>query len=265
VATSIRAWPASLIASRSNSRPYTPKENAMTTKELRAKKRLYMFEKEKGGVGSTAALAAAAHVAMLNGAHVVFIEASMTQLDIKNAYGRHHPVHTVDLTVNDASDRFIDIIAEAPDGAAIFANIPGGRFEEIDEVHNIIRFALEQDETLNVDVTIVWTLGLDKASRVTLDAMLAGDPPGRVLLNLPAWHGERDDFVEVNADVEASIEETGGFIFQTPALRSHLYDLFRGKEIALDQIKTAPGVSFGNRMAFGLWEREAVDALGAIF
>lgn len=227
-------------------------------------KRMYMFEKEKGGVGSTGSLATAAHIAAMRGTPVEFIEASISQLDILNAYGSHYPVHQVDLAAADASDRIIDIVDQAPAEAAIFANIPGGKFTEIDEVHDIIRFALEEG-ALEVDVTIVWTMGRDKASRVTLDAMLDGDPPGRVLLNLPAWTGTIDEFKHVDEALLTRIESGGGVIYQTPALHEHLYDLFRVREIALDRIAKAPGVSIGNRMALGLWQSNAQAALEGLF
>lgn len=232
--------------------------------KLKYFKRMYMFEKEKGGVGSTGSLATAAHVVAMRKTPVVFIEASVSQLDILNAYGDHYPVHEVDLGAGDASDRIIDIVDQAPENAAIFANIPGGKFEEIDEVHDIIRFALTEC-ALAVDVNIVWTMGLDKASRVTLDAMLDGDPPGRLLLNLPAWHGPIEKFTELDDTLVERIEKAGGAIYRTPALPVHLYDLFRGREIALDRIATTPGVSFGNRVALGLWERAVQAALGGIF
>lgn len=227
-------------------------------------KSLNMFEKEKGGVGATGSLAVAAHVVAMRGTPVEFIEASVSQLDILNAYGGHYPVHQVDLKQGDASDRIIDIVDRAPEDAVIFANIPGGRFEELDEVHQIVRFALEEC-ALQVDVNIVWTMGLDKASRVTLDALLEGDPPGRMLLNMPTWHGPVEKFVEVDDALIERIKAAGGLIYRTPALPEHLYNLFRSREIALDQIATTPGVSFGNRAAFGLWQRDARDVLEEIF
>jgi hypothetical protein len=227
-------------------------------------KTLYLFEKEKGGVGSTGTLVTVAHMLMLRGTPVEFIEASTSQLDVLNAYGDHHVVHELVLTDEDASDRLIDLVAAAPPGAAILANIPGGRFVEVDQIHEIVSYALETGET-DARVVIVWTMGMDAASRTTLDAMLNGTPPGPVLLNLPEWAGPPERFANINDELLRRIEEDGGRMFVTPKMPSHLYELFRSEEVAIDRIAERPGTTIGNRAALGLWVRRVDEALGDVF
>lgn len=225
---------------------------------------LYLFEKEKGGVGSTGTLATVAHMLMQRGTPVQFIEASVSQLDVLNAYKGHHIVHELDLTDVDASDRLIDIVASAPPGTALLANIPGGRIEEMDQIHEIVSFAIESGAT-DARVFVVWTMGLDAASRITLDAMLAGNPPGPVFLNLPEWAGEAEKFRNVDDMLLTSIEDRGGRVFVTPKMPSHLYELFRSEEVAIDRIATRTGTTIGNQIALRLWERKIGGALGDIF
>lgn len=241
-------------------------ENKIMNKCTIAKlKRLYLFEKEKGGVGSTGSLATVAHLLIMRGEEVEFIEASLSQRDIINAYGQSHRVHEIDLTGESASDDIIDIIDKAPPESAILANIPGGRFEELDGVHELIRYATELEHAVDVDVNIIWTMGLDKASRVTLDAMLDGAPPGRVMLNLPEWLGSPEDFTEVDEALVTRIEQGGGCVFQMPKLRTHIYDFFRTREIAFHHIAAMEGVTVGNRMALRQWEDSIRNSLAEIF
>lgn len=241
----------------------------METKEQveerrRRRKRLMLYEKEKGGVGSTGTMATFAHLLMHRGIPLIFIEASLSQRDIEHAYGGRYPVEPVDLGDESDQEKLITIIDDAPDDAYILVNVPGGRFEDLDRVHEFLRFAIEDEEDpLDIDVDIVWTMGLDQASRATLDAMLAGDPPGRVLLNLPAWHGRPEKFVLVDAELLAAVEKTGGDVFCCPALPEHIYDMFRTGNIGLDQIDA--GLSRGTRARFRMWQRDVEDALGGLF
>jgi len=239
----------------------------MATKEQaeeHRRKRLILYEKEKGGVGSTGTLATSAHTLMLRGVPLIFIEASLSQRDIEHAYGGRHRVEAIDLGDESDQEKLITIIDDAPDGAHILVNVPGGRFEDLDRVHEFLRFAIEDEEDLlDIDVDIVWTMGLDQASRATLDAMLAGDPPGRVLLNLPAWHGTPEKFVLVDAELLAAVAKTGGDIFCCPALPEHIYDKFRSGNVGLDQIEA--DLPRGGRARFRMWQHSVEDALGELF
>ncbi|WP_156678173.1 hypothetical protein [Sphingomonas profundi] len=226
---------------------------------------LYLFEKEKGGVGSTGTLITIAHMLMMRGTPVEFIEASISQLDVENAYGGHHAVHRVDLTGADADERVIDIVAEAPEGARIFANVPGGRLAEIEAVHRLVRHANEGG-FLSARTEIVWTMGLDAASEATLRALLGGELPGPVHLNLPAWIGGPAEFVALRDDaLVEQIEATGGTVFVTPSLPIQLYDRFRRDQIALDRLATTKGVTLGSRVALSQWEKDVVTRLGDLF
>lgn len=226
-------------------------------------KKLQLFEKEKGGVGSTGTLATVAHMLMLKDEPVVFIEASTSQSDISNAY-QHHEVHAIDLTTDDARLHLIDVIDKAPEGANILVNVPGGRFPELYVVHKFIDYVVHEEQALDVDVSIIWTMGLDAASRVTLDTLLDSKPPGRVLLNLPGWHGNPETF-DVDDELIARIEATGGTWFVTPALDSFLYDMFRKDEIAIDRLRDQKGLTFGGRMVLSQWEKLIFKALEGIF
>ena len=148
--------------------------------------------------------------------------------------------------------------------AYILVNIPGGRFEDLDRVHEFLRFAIEDEEDpLDIDVDIVWTMGLDQASRATLDAMLAGDPPGRVLLNLPAWHGPPEKFVLVDNELLEAVAKTGGDVFCCPALPEHIYDKFRSGNVGLDQIEA--DLPRGGQARFRMWQRDVEHTLAEFF
>lgn len=227
-------------------------------------KKLYLFEKEKGGVGSTGSLVTIAHMLIQRDETVIFVEASTTQADITNAYSGHHKVHTIDLTDEDARPQLIDVIAEAPDDAHVLVNIPGGRFHDLYPLHKFIDFVVHQEKAIECQVNIIWTMGVDAASRVTLEALLDTDPPGRVLLNLPAWHGDPERF-KIDDQLVARVEESGGAVFATPALDMSLYDMFRQDEIAIDQIAGEPGVTFGTKMVLRQWEKNVAKALEGLF
>lgn len=229
-----------------------------------ASKHLYLFEKEKGGVGSTGTLMTVAHMLIMREVPIVLIEASLTQLDVKHAYGGRHTVEELDLTATDASDRLIDIVAAAPDEARILANIPGGQIAEIDAVHQMICFA-QREMQIELTTSVVWTMGRDAASRVTLDAVLDGDLPGRVLLNLPAWGGAPAEYKQVDDDLVRRIQATGGMIFQTPEMPRHLYDHFRTHETAIDELWQRPGTTLGTKVAIRQWAKIADEALWDIF
>lgn len=228
-------------------------------------KKLFLFEKEKGGTGSTGSLSTAAHMSARRGKPVAFIECSVMQMDIANAYGEHHPLEVVDLTSPDAADRIIDTVVRAPQGAYIFANIPGGRIEQLDAAHQVFTYALSED-LLSARLEIVWTMGLDAASRSTLDVLLECALPGPVHLNLPVWNGKKpQDFANVDDGLRARIAELGGRTFQTPEMPEHLYNLFRTREVAFDRIASLDGISIGNRAAFGLWQQHIDTALRDVF
>jgi hypothetical protein len=227
-------------------------------------KRLIMFEKEKGGVGSTGTLVTLAYLLAQRETPLVFVEASLSQLDIANAY-HDRAVHELDLGAEDAQVQLIDIVDQAPDGAAILVNVPGSRFEELHRIHKFVEFVLSDEVAFDVEVLIVWTMGLDAASRVTLDAMLDGGPPGRVMLNLPAWQAPPERFSNVDEPLFARIAETGGSIFATPELPTFLYDYFRVNQIAIDRIAGTPGVTFAQKIALREWAMHVRHALGEVF
>jgi hypothetical protein len=228
-------------------------------------KKLFLFEKEKGGTGSTGSLSTAAHVSARRGKPIAFIECSIMQMDVANAYGEHHPVEVVDLTSPDAADRIIDAVVRAPQGAYIFANIPGGRIEQLDAAHQVFAYALSEG-LLSAKLEIVWTMGLDAASRSTLDVLLECALPGPIHLNLPAWHAKKpEEFANVDDGLRARIATLGGQTFQTPEMPEHLYNLFRTREVAFDRIASLDGVSIGNKAAFGLWEQHIATALREVF
>lgn len=158
---------------------------------------LHLFEKEKGGVGSTGSLVSAAHAVMMRGEPVVFVECSVTQADVSNAYSGRHTVHEVDLKSDDAADQILSAVQQADPGARIFVNVPGGRLDDLDRVHDLIRYVQNKYPDL-MQVAVTWTMGLDAASRTTLDALRMSDIPGKLILNLPRWHGNLDNYSNVD-------------------------------------------------------------------
>ncbi|WP_242154028.1 hypothetical protein [Sphingomonas sp. BAUL-RG-20F-R05-02] len=227
-------------------------------------KTLILFEKEKGGVGATGSLITLAHHHILAGTPVSFIEASITQRDVYNAYGKHHEVKLIDLTLSDAGDMLIDAVVSAPEGAVIMANIPGGSLSALDEVHAVVAYASEHMPEL-FNTNIIWTMGLDHASKTTLLALLECDLPGPVHLNLPRWHGEEQDYSLVDEELVDRIFASGGDVFVTPAMPKHLYDLFRVHQIATDRMASQANFSFGNRMKLGMWEKAVAAAFEGRF
>lgn len=225
---------------------------------------LHLFEKEKGGVGSTGSLVTAAHAVMKRGESVVFVECSVTQADVSNAYGDRHVVHEVDLKSDDAADRILSAVQQADPGARIFVNVPGGHLEDLDRVHDLVRYVQKKYPDL-MRVAVTWTMGLDPASRTTLDVLRMSDIPGQLILNLPRWHGELSEYKNVDEALLASVEAGGGVVLRMPELTSHLYDRFRKDEIGLDVLPQAPQMTFGNVAAFEMWEDEVAALLAGIY
>jgi len=226
-----------------------------------AAKQLILFEKEKGGTGSTGTLVTVAHVAREKGLPRVFIECSVMQNDVLNSYGGHETVDVVDLTASNAGDLFLKAVIDAPPGAVILANVPGGRIDTLERVHRLIEFMQRRRPDAAPVVTIVWTMGLDMASRTTLDALLESELPGRLMLNLPQWWGDRDAFEHVDDALIDRVRATGGDVFQTVEMPAHLYNLFRAHEVAIDLLPDTPGFDFGNAMALELWAEDAAASI----
>ncbi len=225
---------------------------------------LHLFEKEKGGVGSAGSLVTAAHAVMKRGEPVVFVECSVTQADVSNAYSDRHTMHEVDLKSDDAADQMLSAVQQADPGARIFVNVPGGRLEELDRVHDLVRYVQEKYPDL-MQVAVTWTMGLDAASRTTLDALRMSDFPGQLILNLPRWHGDLVDYSNVDPDLLDSIRAEGGTVLQMPKLTPHLYDRFRKEEIGLDVLQQAARMTFGNVAAFDMWQDQIVAMLADIY
>lgn len=225
---------------------------------------LHLFEKEKGGVGSTGSLITAAHAVMKRGESVVFVECSLTQADVSNAYSDRHTVHEVDLKSDDAADQILSAVQQADPGARIFVNVPGGRLEDLDRVHHLVRYVQNKYPDL-MRVAVTWTMGLDAASRTTLDALRASNIPGQLVLNLPRWHGDLGNYSNVDQALLDSVRAQGGVILHMPELTSHLYDRFRKDEIGLDVLLQAPRMTFGNSAAFEMWEDQIAVMLADIY
>lgn len=225
---------------------------------------LHLFEKEKGGVGSTGSLATAAHAVMKRGDPIVFVECSVTQADVSNAYADRHTVHEVDLKSDDAADQILSAVQQSDPGARIFVNVPGGRLEDLDRVHHLVHFVQKKYPDL-MRVAVTWTMGLDAASRTTLDALRASDVPGQLILNMPRWHGDLANYSNVDQQLLDSVRAEGGIILQMPGLTSHLYDRFRKDEIGLDVLLQAPRMTFGNVAAFEMWEDQVAAMLAGIY
>lgn len=177
---------------------------------------LHLFEKEKGGVGSTGSLVTAAHAVMKRGEPVVFVECSVTQADVLNAYSDRHTVHEVDLKSDDAADQILSAVQQADPGARIFVNVPGGRLDDLDRVHDLIRYVQNKYPDL-MRVAVTWTMGLDAASRTTLDALRMSEIPGQLILNLPRWHGDLGNYSNVDPDLLDSVRAEGALSCRCPS------------------------------------------------
>jgi hypothetical protein len=225
-------------------------------------KKLFLFEKEKGGTGSTGSLVSAAHSYIMRGMPIILIEASLTQNDVLHAYAEHQRVVLLDLTASNAQSQLVDIVDSAPPGARILANIPGGRIEEVEGLHTMLNYAKNCGEIV-VPTNVIWTMGLDAASLDTLEVVLVSNLPGPLILNLPRWHGDREAYDNVTEELVIRVEAIGGTVVQMPAMPRHLYDQFRKHEIAPDQ--QILSATMGSRIALALWKDQVLQATGHVF
>jgi hypothetical protein len=224
---------------------------------------IVLYEKEKGGVGSTGTMMTHAHGLMLLGYPLVLVEASTTQQDIAVAYN-HLEVRSVDLRESyAAAEHLIDIVTSAPDGASILVNVPGGQIEQLDEVHQIIMGAKEIG--FDAEVKIIWTVGLDAASQITLEAIAENELPGRLFYNLPQWAGDPDVLTgHLGEQLLATLHGIGATQLVTPRMPPSLYDLFRSQQISPDRFKDLPQFSIGQRAVLHSWEKLATTAVKGI-
>lgn len=220
-----------------------------------------LFEKEKGGVGSTGTLMSIAHMHLTAGDPVVLVEASTMQSDIANAYEGHCPVERLDLRSDDAPARLLTIISNAQPGSRVLVNVPGGRIEEVEQLHHYLIYAIDEAE-LPVSASVIWTMGLDAASCDTLLATLGGALPGPLHVNLPAWHGRPHEFTLFGEAAREAVAASGGSVFTMPKLMKKLYDRFRIDEQALHV--HARDFDYGDRMALSIWEGAVRRAVGGI-
>jgi hypothetical protein len=224
---------------------------------------IVLYEKEKGGVGSTGTMMTHAHGLMLLGRPLVLVEASTTQLDIAVAYN-HLDVKSVDLRESyAAAERLIDIVTNAPAGAFILVNVPGGQIEQLDEVHQIIIGAKEIG--FDAEVKIVWTVGLDAASQITLEAIAENELPGRLFFNFPQWAGTPEALTaHLGEQLIATLRGISASELATPKMPPSLYDLFRSQQISPDRFKDLPQFSIGQRAVLHSWEKLAKAAAEGI-
>jgi hypothetical protein len=230
---------------------------------LSTRKCIVLYEKEKGGVGSTGTMMTHAHGLMLLGHPLVLVEASTTQLDIANAYS-HLKVQSIDIRESSgAAERLIDIVTAAPDDAYILVNVPGGAIEQLDEVHQIMLGA--QEIGFDAEVRIVWTVGLDAASQVTLEAIAENDLPGPLFYNLPQWAGTPEVLrAHLGERLIATLRGINASEIYTPRMPASLYDLFRSQQISPDRFKDLPQFSIGQRAVLHSWEKLAKAAAEGI-
>jgi hypothetical protein len=224
---------------------------------------IVLYEKEKGGVGSTGTMMTHAHGLMLLGHPVVLVEASTTQQDIAVAYN-HLEVKSVDLRESyAAAERLIDIVTAAPNDAYILVNVPGGAIEQLDEVHQIMLGAKEIG--FDAEVKIVWTVGLDAASVMTLEAIAENDLPGRLFYNLPQWADTTEALIAHLGDqLIATLDGIGATELVTPAMPPALYNIFRSQQISPDRFRGLSDFSVGKQAVLHAWEMKAKAAVKGI-
>lgn len=223
-------------------------------KSIGALKRAFLFKKEKGGVGNTGTAATFHYHLLQNNAPCIFVESNISQQDIKLPYSKNHTVLPLDLQSGSPGLSFLNLLEQVPEGSCVLVNFPGNSIEAIDEIHSYLKLA-QEDPELGIETKIIWTMGLDNASLLTLQAILDGDLPGPVLLNLPEWAGPPETFTNVDEKLRQRIEDTGGTAFSCPALKRPLYDLFRKDNIGLDRILAQPNLPLGSKIAFQGWAK----------
>jgi len=226
-------------------------------------KNIVLFEKEKGGVGSTGTLVTVHHYLWRNGITPILVEADGTQADIAVPYQSRFPVLDLDLQSPDVPVTFLDMIDGMAPGAYVLVNIPGSSGQQLEQIHDYLLAAADNTGS-DLDTTIIWTMGPDSSSATTLEAMLDRSCPGRVLLNIPNWGGSLDKFRHVTNDLMEKVYRTGGIEFRCPALVDLLYDKFRIDDVGLDTIKEED-LPLGSKIAFRRWKNEVDTRFEGLF
>lgn len=226
-------------------------------------KSIFLFEKEKGGVGSTGTLVTVHHYLWRHGITPILIEADGTQADMAVPYEHRFTVLDLDLQSPDVPLTFLNMIGTIAPGAYVLVNIPGSSGQQLEQIHDYLLAAASHPEC-DLDTTIIWTMGPDSSSATTLESMLDGSCPGRVLLNMPDWGGSIDKYRHVTKKLVEKVHETGGGEFRCPTLVAALYDKFRIEDVGLDTIADED-LPLGTRIAFGRWKHEVDKRFKGLF
>lgn len=238
-----------------------PAKSPETAKNIR----VVLFEKDKGGVGSTGTMATVHYHLLDRGENIILVDAARHQQDILKPYQSRHTVKLLDIHHEQGAADFLDLLSEADPGSYVLVNIPGSSIEQILKVHAFLN-AVKRRSALPIDTTIVWTMGHDAASRPMLDTILSREVPGRVLLNLPEWAGLAKEFRNVDNELVDKIVATGGEPFVCPKLCEPLYRLFCGESaIGFDQLETWDGMTLGKRAEFWSWQSNVKANLEGLF
>lgn len=227
--------------------------------------RVVLFAKDKGGVGSTGTLATVHYHLLQKDERPILVEASTQQNDILKPYRDRHTVLEVDLDREDGVSTFLNQLEQTPAGSYVLMNIPGRSLIALEKIHTYLQI-FNEISPIKAETTTVWTMGRDAPSRNGLDAMLDGDLPGRVLLNLPEWAGLPKDFDNVDEELFDRVLATGGSVFCCPKLTPQLFHLFQGKQsIGLDAIEKLPGLTMGPRAEFLAWKGRVAKNFSKVF
>lgn len=227
--------------------------------------RVVLFEKDKGGVGSTGTMATVHYHLLQREETIALVDAAPHQQDIYYPYRDRHTVKVLDIHHEQGPADFLDFLGESAPGSYVLVNIPGSSIEQILKIHAFLN-AVKRRSALPIETTVVWTMGHDAASRPMLETILSREVPGRVLLNLPEWAGLPKEFRNVDNELVAKIVATGGEPFVCPKLCEPLYRLFCGQSaIGFDQLEKWDGMTLGRRAELWSWQDKVSASLEGLF
>lgn len=217
-----------------------------------------VFEKDKGGTGSTGTAMAVIELLLWLGVRVHIVDLADTQLDLAVPYANIDGT-----TVHPAGDdrlgedgAVLRAIAGAGPAEVVIVQFPGASIGRIDRLHQLL-VHIQSRIALPFDVSIIWTMDSDQNSRDLLALTLNSALPGTLHVNWPEWNGEQ----RIPADLTAAIAAQDGVIFSMPALAEPFYQAFKADRVAPQSLYQDD--DFVTQAMLDLWLTSVAKSVGA--
>lgn len=216
-----------------------------------------VFEKDKGGTGSTGTAMTVIELFLWLGLHVHIVDLADTQLDLAAPYTDidNVTVHQVEAQHGEAG-AVIRAITRANPGEIVVVQFPGSAIQRIDRLHQLLVHATGR-VSLPVDIAIIWTMDRDQNSRDLLALTLDTSLPGSLHVNWPTWNGAPN----IPESLAARIADQNGVVFAMPTLDDQFYAAFKAD-------RTAPRAlyvkgDFVTQTMLDFWLTSVATAVGA--